>query len=284
MLPEAKNQDLLYVAMNTESNDQVNVYSYPKVTLVGTLIGFQGAAGMCPDKNGNVWITDDSANTIVEYAHGGTQPIAALIVPKTFSPGGCSIDPTTGNLAAVGGPSGNQNGRGRILVYTGAGGKPQTYKVPYLETVFCTYDDEGDLFVTGFGYGENPPFALSELQNSANKFRAISFGSSGPPSYYPTPVQWDGRYVAVGSPVGVVQYTIRGFAAVKKGTTTFDDLHQLDNAWIQGGKIVLLNRGGEGTFPPVQIDKYPAGGYPIKTINSRTPAALFGVTVSLAPR
>jgi hypothetical protein len=70
-LPETKSEDLLYVS--DDSSSSVNMYSYPKGKLVGSLTGFQFPGSMCPDSEGNVWITNFRGDTIVEYAHGGTQ-------------------------------------------------------------------------------------------------------------------------------------------------------------------------------------------------------------------
>ena len=66
--------------------------------------------GECVDKAGDVFVADFGGNTgtpaILEYAHGGTKPIATLSDPGYY-PESCSIDPTTGNLAVTndGGPA-----------------------------------------------------------------------------------------------------------------------------------------------------------------------------------
>ena len=90
MLPEAKSDDLLYLSdrgNNSRLGSDVLVYSYPKAKLVGTLIGFASPAGMCTDGNGNVWISNFDGGTIVEYVHGGTEPISTLKVPNLFPQG-----------------------------------------------------------------------------------------------------------------------------------------------------------------------------------------------------
>ena len=70
--------------------------------LVGTFdVGFGGSygeSGDCTDANGNVFISND--DNVFEYAHGGTEPIATLDLPGSNAIG-CSVDPTTGNLAVV---------------------------------------------------------------------------------------------------------------------------------------------------------------------------------------
>jgi hypothetical protein len=275
MLPEAKNEDLLYVG---SSNSEVNVYSYPKLKSVGIFYS-AGAAGMCPDKDGNVWITDFSGKAIVEYAHGGTTPIATLKVPKV-GPLSCAIDPTSGNLAVVGYGPENPNVAGSIIVYPSASGVPKIYRVSFGNTSRCGYNNNGNFFVIGFGYNENPPFALAELQSGSKKFKEISFGASGPNMAEPSLVQWDGRYLAVGGQAPWIErFEIRQFAAIDRGRVSFNDLHILGGAWIQGSKVVVVNEGGQGSYPPLQIDKYPVGGDPVRTLEVQG-----SVTVSLAPR
>ena len=58
---------------------------------------------------------------ILEFAHGGTQPIATLLGVRCEFPNGCSVDPTTGNLAVTN-YSSNPAGPGSIAIYTGARG------------------------------------------------------------------------------------------------------------------------------------------------------------------
>jgi hypothetical protein len=96
MLPEAKMQDLLYVSSSTATGAyQVSVFSYPGGRQVGTL-SVSAANGLCSDKVGNVYIVEDP--DVVEYAHGGTYPIATFD-DLLFPTNGCAVDPTTGDLA-----------------------------------------------------------------------------------------------------------------------------------------------------------------------------------------
>ena len=207
MLPEARRDALLYVSSNSGSNTGVQVYTYPKGKLVGTLTGFQAAAGMCPDKDGNIWITNFNGTTIVEYAHGGTQPIGSLTVPTMAHPQGCAVDATTGNLAVVGYPPASESAT--VLVYTGATGTPTVYDIPLSTSSFCSYDSHGNLFVNGYAQG-NGPFGVVELKRGSHEFGTIAFAPSGPGrGIEPTSLQWDGRHIAIGTPVSVVRYDIR---------------------------------------------------------------------------
>ena len=94
--PKARSSDLLYAS--TGDDGVIYVYTYPKGELVSGLFNSGNSYGLCSDPNGNVFVTNDYA--IYEYPHGSAGPSAVLTNPfgATFS---CSIDPTTGNLAAV---------------------------------------------------------------------------------------------------------------------------------------------------------------------------------------
>ena len=87
MLPEAKRESLLYVSTD---NSGVFVYAYPSGTLVGMLYeGITSPQGMCVDKKGDIFIANSiDSGDIVEYAHGGSSPIAYLYdnQEEDFSP------------------------------------------------------------------------------------------------------------------------------------------------------------------------------------------------------
>jgi hypothetical protein len=236
MLPEAKNNDLLYVSTFNGSALQVDVYSWPRAKPVGTLSGVAGS--MCPDSDGNIWITNFDSDTIVGYAHGGTTPIATLKIPRELHLGvsSCAIDPTSGNLAVGTNPASGTIAS--VLVYAGARGRPKIYHVLLETSSLCTYDNDGNLFVYGYAYGPSW-FRLSsvlELQKGATSFRGISF----PPArlgYEPRSLQWDGRYLVIGSqPPTLERYEVSQFTAVHKDSVPFDDLHEVGDAWIQRGE------------------------------------------------
>ncbi len=80
MLPEARGESLAYVS-DSGTTGLVYVFSYPTGKRVGTLTGFYFPTGECVDKHGDVWVLNMSPEVIVEYAHGGTSPIATLDDP-----------------------------------------------------------------------------------------------------------------------------------------------------------------------------------------------------------
>ena len=180
MLSEAKSEDLLYVFTNGSS---VYVFSYPKGKLVGNLTGFSGINGECVDAAGDVWVTNLSPPEIVEYAHGATSPKATLS-DAGAEPGGCSIDPTTGNLALA------NYYPADVAVYENAQGYPTTYSdLDFGNYDFCAYDSAGNLFADDHKVAGE----IAELSEGSSKLETISL--SEPIS--PVSMQWDGAYLAI---------------------------------------------------------------------------------------
>jgi hypothetical protein len=142
MLPEAKAENLLYVA---DYGVGVIVYSYRpwRIKYVGLLSTPQQAEGECVDKAQNIFVTAGPYG-IFEYAHGGTSPTAILGAPDD-EPLNCSIDPTTGNLAVVGSPYiGGSDG---VAIYKKARGRPTFYADSGFGDYECGYDDKGNLLL-----------------------------------------------------------------------------------------------------------------------------------------
>jgi hypothetical protein len=194
MASDSKRDDLLYVS-DTGTND-VYAYSYPQGKLKGTLTGFDYPAGECVDNKGDVWITNGSAGTIVEYAHGGTTPIDTLSLSGQ-DPIDCSIDPTTGNLA-VSNIVTKGGGAGSVSIFPNASGSPANYPVTNMSRVyFLTYDASGNLFADGSRTIGN--FLLAELRKGGNAFTQVTSRNFG----LPGAILWDGKYLAIGTGDGL---------------------------------------------------------------------------------
>ncbi|HVR45367.1 MAG TPA: hypothetical protein VMT95_01810 [Candidatus Binatia bacterium] len=282
MRPEAKSGDLLYVS---SQNGGVFVLSYPKGAFVGELSGFDyphAPAGLCSDKLGNVFIVDSHAQNIIEYAHGGTNPIATLS-DSGNSPNGCALDPKSGDLAVAGGSCPGQC-EANIAVYTKAIGSPTVYPDPSdARFTWCTYDAQGNLFTNGA--------PLTELPKGSGTFTNIYASNilgNGP-------IQWDGKYLAVGQPhqdthgpTTIYQVQVSGTTAtvvntieLSSGKTDRNPGSGFVQFWIQGSSVVSpkLPWGHES----VGLWRYPVGGNPIGAIASHALEPL-GITVSKAPR
>jgi hypothetical protein len=150
ILPEAKGENLLYISDPASGGVLIFTYNPPSTPKsVGALLGLPAPAGMCVDKEQNIFITNGlnrGTYVTLEYIHGGTNPIQVLGDPG--NPVACSIDPTTGNLAiaTVGDYASG------IALYKKATGKPTLYSdSAFTDMWFCGYDDKGNLFVDGDG-------------------------------------------------------------------------------------------------------------------------------------
>ncbi len=213
MAPQATRQRLIYVS-SVLTND-VYAYSYATHQLVGTLTGFTTPYGLCVDKSGDIWVANDGASQLLEYAHGGSSPIGTLSDTGEY-PEGCAVDPTTGNLAVANFSS--KSGGGNVAVYANAKGIPQTYTDSSIVNYrFCGYDAKGDLFVDGVN--SSSVFVLGELPKGSSTFTNIPVKQ---PIEWPGGVQWDGKHVAVGDTDTVTVYQINPANGSVTGSTKFD--------------------------------------------------------------
>jgi hypothetical protein len=261
MAPDAKKHDLLYIA-DYGTND-VYVFSYRQGKLKGRLTGFNGPQGECVDKASNVWITNTYLSEIVEYAHGGTSPVAILRDPGEY-PVGCSVDPTTGNLAVTNICDAPSCGEGNLVVYRKAQGKPKAYTDPYFyKYYFCGFDNKGNLFVDGGSSGGT--FQFAELPRRSSTLGNILIEAN---ILFPGGVQWDGRYVSVGdqdvSGGGsyIYQVQVSGSIGTVAGKTELVGAYDIVQFWIQGKKLI----GPDAYYHDVGFYNYPAGGTATKTL------------------
>jgi hypothetical protein len=273
MAPDAKKNDLLY--LSSHGNGDVYVYSYPHVSLKGTLTGLSSPAGECVDKSGDVFITSGSG--ILEYAHGGTTPIATL--QDEGSPEGCAVDPKTGNLAVTNySATSSSKAQGNVAIYTNAQGSPTylTDSTIYHE-YYCGYDNAGNLFVDGFDSGF--VVKLSEIPNGRTSFKNIKLTQTieGPGG-----VQWDGKHLAVGNNTEglakIYQFAINGEKGTKVGLTPLKRSISVTQFWIEQANVI----GPEFLGDDVGIWAYP-GGSAKKTITGGFDEPI-GATVSEAKR
>jgi DNA-binding beta-propeller fold protein YncE len=207
MSPEAKAEDLLYVA--DQNANKVYVYSYPREKLVGTLAGFTQPGGECVDTSGNVFITNYGAGTIVEYQHGGTKAITTLNDPGAY-PYGCAFDPITGNLAVTNSATYGGYGHGDLLIYPKARGTPATYTDPNIYWYgYCTYDGKGTLYVDG--YAISSTYQIAKLAEGDEVLDDVYVYNSGT---YAGGLQWKGKYLAIADD--------RGFGEGQRGPQAID--------------------------------------------------------------
>jgi hypothetical protein len=282
MAPNTTSQDLLYV---TGACGGICVFSYPGGSLVGELADSNTPISECVDKSGDVFVIDfggeGGTGGIVEYAHGGTSPIATLSDPGYY-PHACSIDPTTGNLAVTN-ESAENGDTGVVAIYVGAKGDATDYLDPRIYYMgFCGYDDKGNLFVDG-QYDHQGTFEFDELPNGSGNFKSIKIPQA--PSS-PLDLQWAGKYIALADSSTVIYHVaVKGSKGTVVGTTLLNGPTSGTDAqfWIQGGTIVEPYETSTGT-DEVGFWKYPTGGLVRRNIESSQfdDAELFGTVVSPA--
>ncbi len=87
-------RNLLYVA----AAGSVQVFTYPRGRPIGSLGVFDSY--LCSDRFGNVFVTGaEGISYVWVFPHGSGQPVATLYNPQ--SPGGCSVDKSSGNVAVA---------------------------------------------------------------------------------------------------------------------------------------------------------------------------------------
>ena len=275
MAADAKSKDLLYVT----NSHTVTIYSYPHGKLEGHIRFGYLPAGECVDNNGDVFVINLDIGQIVEYAHGGTKPIALLKSPSP-DPVGCAIDPTTGNLAVSSlgfGPNGS------VGIYKNAKGIPTIYQHErFQEYWYCGYDAAGNLFVDG--QNANSDFKFAELPKGGIALQSVTLNQS---IGWPGGVQWDGKYLTVGdqNTSVIYQFAIQGTGGTKVGSTSLggSDVGAVAQFFILGHRLIAPNQCTRSCIGNVLYYDYPAGGTATETITNgvRYP---HGVVVSLAPK
>jgi phage terminase large subunit-like protein len=248
------------------------------------LTGFAGSPrGECVDKKGDVFITvlapaKSQASNIVEYAHGGTMPINTF--SDEWGPIGCSVDPTTGNLAVT--------NAGNVAIYPSGESKPNYYTIPsFADISYCGYDDVGNLFVSGtYSRGQ---IALAELPKGSSNFTDINVSGFG--GKYAADlgnnVQWDGKDLAYGyyydtqqPPYIIYRLKVTGSTAQIVGTTPLEGVSAfVSQFFISGGSVIVPIAF---QFHAVKFYLYPAGGKAVKKITKHV-AGVQGVVLSRAP-
>jgi|HubBroStandDraft_5_1064220.scaffolds.fasta_scaffold00905_7 hypothetical protein len=259
---------LLYVVTDT---NLAYVVEYPSGKLAQKLLfDANVGTGACSDSGGNVFITAGGAGTltgvIYEFAHGGKTAIA-MLDDANYVPSACSVDPTSENLTVTNFPTnGNCVPGGNVAVYAGGHSPPTSYTD---SNFYCysaaAYDDQGNLFIGGEGYGSGYLFVIAELPRGSSTFTDIALNE--PLTCRPecdNHMQWDGTYLAITRPSQdhkspiVYRVQVSGSTGTIVGTTKFKGdfgKYSGEGSWIDEASTILDYR-----FGSVAIWKYPAGG------------------------
>jgi hypothetical protein len=260
--------DLLYV--DDDANGRVDVFTYPQGKAVGEIDDLD-SDGLCSDKRGNIYIPGFEESKILEFAHGGTQPIATLEMTGYEFPVSCAVDPATGDLAVT-------TDNGDVGVFKHAKNAPAYYYYDgVLNTWYCAYDGSGNLFVGGSN--ESGGFALTELPRGSSTMKLIDVPAE---ISVRLGIQWDGKYLAIEAEQDfhsaiLLRVSVSGSKATVVGRT------KLAGAPNDIGTQFWLGNGGivqpENDNSSVGFWKYPVGGKATKSLQNLG-GDLFALTVS----
>jgi hypothetical protein len=237
--------------------------------------------GECIDNSGDVFITNFNGSNILEYRHGSVTP-KEIISDSGEHPAGCSVDPTTGNLA-VNNSYTVSNEAGSISLYKynprHRWGAPTIYSdSSFTYMYFCGFDASGNLFVDGYtSYGGS--FILAVLPAGSGTFTNLSLDQT---IEVPGGIMWDGQYMTLAdsgiSPSAIYRFTVSGSTATVVGSTTLSG-SDVVQYWVSGSKVV----GPQPKTSSVGIWDYPAGGGAVQTVTDGLHAP-GGLTISPSRR
>jgi hypothetical protein len=205
MLPEAKHEDLLYVAgLTSSSPSQIALFAfkYTSLTLVGTLKLGSLPEGLCSDAHGDVYVTEQVgyAGQLVEFKHGAS--ISNRTISTTpYQPWGCSVAPKSGDLAVAANEIRGTYGPA-LLVYHKAKGTPTIYKpTPSMHSAVSTaYGARGENFLMGFEgkycRSSYPCYNFNILPSGGSVLHGLRVPGAHQHSLGED-VGWDGTYLVV---------------------------------------------------------------------------------------
>ena len=271
MLPEAKNEDLLYVA----NFSNVVIYSYPAGKVVGQLKGFTANASECVDAQGDVYVTNFDPPALYEYAHGRSKRMATYKL-KQHGAVGCSYDVTTGNLAVIGIGS-------TVDIFAPGATKPtMVLDSGLFFDGGCAYDSSGDLFVDG-AQTPSGPAALVVLPKGSSTFSALTLNDRFDGE---SDMHWDGTYIdlVAFNEETLLQFSISGDSGVVAGKVNLKRASSVNHFFIDGSTLIISNWGYHRGLQTnaVLFYNYPSGGAPTFRLSKDDLTRPRGVVVSPA--
>lgn len=299
MSPRAATTSALLYVSDDESNS-VFVYDYSTGASVGTLTGFDSPSGQCVDKKGDIWITNESGHSIVEYEHGGTKVKKTLTTLGASI--GCGVSPS-GDLAVANLYEGT-GGQGSLEIFKDAAGTPARYTSPDCFSVWPpAYNSEGNLYLEGSTVGGTN--YVCGIPAGGTKLQPV--GILNAVIDHPGSVVWDGLYITLTDTGydGKTETALYQAAPAESGdlyvvsTTVLSDpacngLSAVDWPFVVGKKNTPANKkqgsavvgsnvacGNASKGSPFDYWAYPAGGNPTSALGGG-PASPTGSSVSIA--
>jgi hypothetical protein len=247
VVPDTHKKRIVY---ETNFYDSViDGYKLPGLKAVSDPTGDSEPQGMCTGAKGTFWVANSGGDDVLEYDYDGTS-IVKTLSESAGEPAGCSVDPTTGNVAM------SVLFTDEVEIWTGGTGSPTTSIDGLLETYFVGYDGSGDLFANGF----NSSFAVAmvELKKGSTTWTPLTGVSIG----FPGGMQWDGTYITVEDQTlnanKIDQYSCSGTSCTLAGSVSLAGSEDCDSPWIKGAVVACGDIGDD----EVKLYHYPAGGSP----------------------
>jgi hypothetical protein len=255
--------DLIFVSADRNASGYyIFAWSYPRGRFAMKIGGASGI-GMCSDKAGDVWLAENAGRQLVEFDHSGSIIKTLPDENNDHAPWGCSVDPSTGNVAAI------NIDDGKLVVYPNGSGSGTAYQTSLGAGYSCAYDAHGNLF----GYGTNRQYKgqLVELRAGSSTIGDISVRQTLPGNGW---IQWDGNHLAMTAErqndytATIDRLRVTGSNAKVVGATVLASPRRLpqfgaSQFWIQG-RTVAESIGYDGK--EIGLWNYPAGGKPKRVI------------------
>ena len=264
--PASKQQTLLYVTDAAGVTVYVNTGG-TNFELAGELFGFAVPAGECTDARGDVFITDETAQVIDEYAHGAITPKAQIVDPFG-QPLSCAIDRKTGRMAVTNASNPSGAYPGNVVIYSSPSGAPSEYSDSHLYVpLFCSFDRKSNLYVDGYDSSFHP--VLSELSKSAQNFTILNL--SGGTWFLPTGLLTKGTELLLGDlydrSTHIYEVRVSGSTATIFNTIPLSKTQDLAEftLWESGSSTLIL--APDNSYNNVEFYAYPNGS-PIGALTS----------------
>ena len=258
---------LLYAS----SDGEVDVFDYPSGAKVAQLSGFDSGfdkEGLCADGAGDVFVAGTLSHSsgytsgqVYEFPYGSQTPSAKLATHGYAD--GCSVDPTTGNLAVT------EYyypvfGHGDVAIFPNAQGTPAYFSDPNDQRFeYCAYDGSGNLFISLFRAGE-----LLEMASGSQSFQTILLNVK---PTFSSSLQWYKNELIVSSwttensSENIQRVKIANGIATIVGTTVLTNGHDKRSVGeyaVDGANIV----GPDENDKYLAMWKYPKGGAATKNL------------------
>lgn len=263
---------LLYIKSDNKSRGGISILSFPDRKPVAAITGIGFIDGICSDSSGNVWAAAYAQRraNLYEFAHGSTTPLLHIILHNRQGAFGCAADPTTGNLAVLGGNSID-------VLLAPAYKKDLRYSLGYVTPFGAAFDAAGNLFFDGI-QGSTAFFLFAELAKGAGKFQYLTVDK---PTGVAGGIVWDGQYIAVqssgfsGRQSVIYRVVVSGTTAHVVGSVDAKGINRQATMAVHGGMLVA----DRNRRPEILLWHYPSGGAAIGSLSGRYDYP--GVTISI---